>query len=236
MTATIAHTSLTADAAFDLHPELKPDLFEQLTGLSRRSFYVHKKRRAAQFAGEPSEAAAQPPALNGHARPMPTAQRTTAPKKPAPAPASEAGAIAALAQPKRQKAILYGVFGAATVASTHNMYAVMAEITMDDVSAYALTGVFACTAIGFTAAGLRKRYTFWLIVALVAFEAFCNATNIYAGLYDFTAHAGTHFLCKVQSFVWFLSLQHCATTLALFAALCIAGVQYCALREINARH
>lgn len=115
------------------------------------------------------------------------------------------------------------------------MLAVMTEITMDEVSAWSLTAVFACTAVAFTLAGLKQRYTFALIVALVVFEAFCNAVNIYAGLYDFTAHTGSHFLCKVQSFVWFLSLQHCATSLALFSALCIAGVQYSAIREINSR-
>lgn len=239
---------MNAATAFALHPQLDVDHFCRITGLSRRSYYAYKKKVQSSSAlqieqvqsGEPRHDSA--PALHIYDIPAPTALVKSAPTalsaKPRKSSAlhNTAPAVNSVVQnPRRQKAILYGVFGAATLASVHNMLAVMTEITMDEVSAWSLTAVFAGTAVAFTLAGLKQRYTFALIVALVVFEAFCNAVNIYAGLYDFTTHTGSHFLRKVQSFVWFLSLQHCATSLALFSALCIAGVQYSAIREINSR-
>jgi hypothetical protein len=214
---------------FHDNPGITVDEFMQRTGLKRRAYFKHKSALGLTNQSTDADTGASEAPVRRASVPR-SATRTKADT----AQSAQAAAVEVVA-PATGRWMLYAVFGAATVASVHNMFTVMAELTAESVSAYSLTAVFACTAVAFTAAGMRDRFTFYLILALIGFEAFCNAANMYGWLYDFSTHTATHFLQRVQSLVYFISAQHCAVVLSLFTALCIAGVQYAALRELKTR-
>lgn len=201
------------------HPHITREAWCRATGMSERSYYEYKRTAFPKNAADVQEADAN-----------------TAPRRRsviAAQPQTDAVGTAIVQQRKHRSTILYCIFLAATIASAENMYYTISQFAADSLSAFALTIVFALTAIGITAAGMQHRSTVWLIGALVAFEAFCNCINIYGGLYDFAANAGTAFLMRVQSLMWFISPKDCATLIAFFAAGCIAAVQYTAIREIR---
>lgn len=210
-----ADRQLDALQLFLDHPAITREAWCRATGMSERSYYEYKR---TAFPKETTDTAVE-------AAPKRSRITTAAP------PTDAAGT--AIVQRQHRNAILYCIFGAATVASAENMYYTISQFAADTLSAIALTAVFAMSAIGITAAGMQHRNTGWLIGALVAFEAFCNGINIYGGLYDFATNAGTAFLMRVQSLLWFMSAKDCATIIALFAAGCIAWVQYTAIREIR---
>ncbi len=217
---------------FRTNPGITPDEFMRITGLKRRSYFKHKS--ALGLTAQRSDiqvGAHEAHSAQGERRAMKTNNNSSAKANNAALRFQPAEIVST----RNSRWLLYTVFGAATVASVHNMFTVMAELTAEPVSAFSLTAVFACTAVAFTAAGMRDRFTFYLILALIGFEAFCNAANMYGWLYDFSTHTPTHFLQRVQSLVYFISAQHCAVVLSLFTALCIAGVQYAALRELKTR-
>lgn len=205
-------------------PDITAHDWMQATGLKLRSFYQYRRRAlgssstddtSLQYTGQ------------DHTRAATRKVRTATPTL------AGTGLVQNTAQRTR---ILYLIFLAPTVASVTNMFFVISQITHDLVSAVTLTTVFALTAIGFTAAGIRSHSTVRLIIALIAFEAFCNCIRIYGGLYDVhTNLPRIDFLAQVQSLLWFLSMKHCATTIGTFTAACIAAVQYSAIWEINKR-
>lgn len=201
------------------HPNITREAWCKATGMSERSYYEYKRTAYPRHATEPQQ----------------TDTTAAAPRRKsvvAAQPQTDTAGTAIVHSQHRNK-ILYAIFLAATVASAENMYNTISQFAPDTLSALALTIVFALTAIGITAAGIQHGRTVYLIGALVAFEAFCNCINIYGGLYDFAANAGTAFLMRVQSLLWFISPKDCATILAVFAAGCIAAVQYTAIKEIR---
>lgn len=200
------------------NPSITPAEWMQHTGLRERSYYEYKRQ-----AFPPAPAVPTPTAKPQRTRSIAVQnqQSSTDTKQ------------TAIVQGKWRDGILYTIFIAATVASAENMFYTISQFALDTFSAGALTIVFALTAIGFTAAGMQRDTTIYVVAALVAFEAFCNVANIYGGLYNFATDTGSTFLMRVQSIAWFLTAKHCATCIAFFAGGCIAAVQYIAIKEIR---
>lgn len=228
MSSTIAHSAhdnrpdrqVDALQLFLDNPNITCAEWMQQTGLRERSYYDYKRQAF------PPAPAPESPA----AKPQRTRSRSVAVQSHQPSTDTKQTAIVHGAWRNR---ILYIIFFAATVASAENMFYTISQFAHDTFSAIALTIVFALTAIGFTAAGMQGEKTIYVIAALVAFEAFCNCTNIYGGLYNFANNTGSAFLMRVQSLFWFLTAKHCATCIAFFAGGCIAAVQYVAIKEIR---
>ena len=139
---------------------------------------------------------------------------------------------------KMRNRMLMGVFFLATVASVENMYKVVSTFTGDIVSNVALTGVFALSGIGFMLAGLKNKATIAIVASLVIFEALCNASSIFGGLYrwDSPNVQSNVFLNRVHTLVHFVPLKNVAQVIALFTAAAIAAVQFFAIREVRPAH
>lgn len=229
------------------------------TGLGRRMYYEYRRRalalapHTAPTAQLDGEGATDGEDYATHiardaARPENDAQRTErvvqrtdrAPNRTTPHNAGSADALGtALVQDVRLRNwLLIGVFSLATVASVENMYKVVSTFTTDMVSNVALTGVFAVSGIGFMLAGLRNRATIAIVASLVVFEAICNASSIFGGLYSWE-NPGIQtnvFLHRVHTLVHFVPLKNVAQCIALFAASAIASVQFFAIREVRPPH
>jgi fumarate reductase subunit D len=201
------------------NPRISFDDFRNATGLSRRSFYNYKKAAGAS---------------DGDRSPREASQLITRRSMRVRTATPDIAGAALVTDKRSRDYILYTLFLAPTIASTTNMYSVLSTITHDYISAFTLTGVFALTAIGFTAAGIRNHTTLWLIVALIVFEGFCNMARIFGGLYDIDLDtARVPLLREVHAILWLVPMKNCALGLGLFTAACIAAVQYSSIREIT---
>lgn len=234
------------------------------TGLGRRMYYEYRRRALETNATHTAPHNAPTARLDGEsatdgdgnathiaqdaARPENVAQRTErtaprtdrAPYRTAPHSAEGADALGtALVQDVRKRnAILICIFALATVASVENMYKVVSTFTGDIVSNVALTGVFAVSGICFMLAGVRNRATIAIVASLVVFEAICNASSIFGGLYkwDNPGIQTNVFLHQVHTLVHFFPIKNVAQCISLFAASAIASVQFFAIREVRPPH
>lgn len=130
-----------------------------------------------------------------------------------------------------RKWMLYGLMGAATLASVQNMYRVTAELSEANMSAILLTIVLSASAIVFVLSGVRRWWTIALAALLIAYESMCNMTRIHAGLYAKTANP-TRFLGQFCD-TFDAGTHESAFFLAAFTAFFIAAVQYAAVFELN---
>jgi hypothetical protein len=71
----------------------------------------------------------------------------------------------------------------------------------------------------------------------VVFEAICNASNIFGGLYDWRivqdALQPNQFLHRLHTLLHFIPAKNCAQAIAFFCASAIALVQFFAIKEIR---
>jgi len=126
--------------------------------------------------------------------------------------------------------LLFALAVVPTGASVGNMYAVAYQVGDGKLSACLFTILLSVTALGFTIAGVRSRFTVYLAVFLVGYEAFCNLARTYTRLMPMGVPA--EFTGQVSE-VFGSGSHGTALVLALITALIIACVQYAAIWEMQ---
>jgi len=118
-----------------------------------------------------------------------------------------------------------------TIASLANMALIFHHLTNGHtMSTVVLTGVFSGSALCFIYAGLRGRFSRFVVWLLIGFEAFCNLTGVYYGLLGRTG-TPTRFLGMVTD-ILNSGTHWTAIGLGAAMALIISLVQLVSVNEI----
>jgi hypothetical protein len=86
------------------------------------------------------------------------------------------------------------------LASMINMYSVTVQLSENSIVAVLFTALFSFGGLAFLASGERGALITGLCIALIFWEVFCNAVNIYSGLYDIDKECAGKFLHRVCHF------------------------------------
>jgi len=130
----------------------------------------------------------------------------------------------------RKEGILLALIGFSTLCSVSNIFSISDVIMGNAFDAALLTGILACTGLGFVYAGVRGVGLF-LIGVVILFESFCNLVRVYQGFYT-PAGNPTHFLTTVTD-IFSSGSNATAVIMAAVVSFIIAGVQYVALWNLK---
>lgn len=220
---------MTQAAALQLlieRPSMTQQEWMSATGRGERSFYDY--RSTAAGAGK------------SDSEPSPKNKKENQPKrKPLASLTVEAEATPDLAgvgllSGKGRTIVLFIIFLASQAASVHNMFYSFASASMDWFAIGCTTFVFSMAAMGLMMAGVRNRITIGLVIALVAFEALCNAAATFGSLWNENTQQGTVFLHNLKGLLHYIHPKNIAQIVAIFYAAALALAAYLSVREMSA--